>query len=207
MFIILPIGPTLRVIPVLILMCLLFAAGCFLSMTAVWAFTAPVLLTKVHLCAIPVALVTGVILWGLVRQTFKNSDSDDSESGFFAMREQSPAVVLVLALLTLAGGSWLGAFSAKDERQFRLAQAHNNVPTSRPASTVARGTSFTAARSAPQSFRLQGIFCNSTKPSAIIGGQTVFVGDVMADWRVKAIEPRRVTLEHADGRTRTLELR
>ena len=94
MLIIIPIGPTLRVIPVLILMCLLFAAGCILSMTAVWIFTAPALLTKVHLWALPVALLTGVIMYGLARQTFKSGDSGDSGSGFFAMCEQSPAVVL-----------------------------------------------------------------------------------------------------------------
>ena len=203
MILILPVGATIRVIPVLALMGLLFIAGCFLGTTAVWVFTAPILLSKIYLWAIPVALLTGLVLCGLARQTFK---AGDSESGFFATRGQSTAVVLVLALLALAGGSCLGVFAAKDERQFRLTQAHNREPTLAGARTAGRGTNV-AARAPVQSFRLQGIFYNSTKPSAMIGGQTLFVGDIVDGWRVKAIEPKQVTLEHADGRSRKLELK
>ena len=207
MFILLPVGATIRVMPVLILMGLLFAAGCFLGMTAVWVFTALILLAKIHLWAIPVTLLTGLVLCGLARQAFKADDAGDSETGFFATRGQSTAVVLVLALLALAGGSWLGVFAAKDERQFRLTQAHNREPISPGARAPGRGTNVVAARAPIPSFRLQGIFYNSTKPSAILSGQTVVVGDNVAGWRVKGIEPRLVTLEHADGQIRTLELK
>jgi hypothetical protein len=207
MFILLPVGATIRALPVIVLMVLLFAAGCFLGTTAVWVFTASILLEKIHLWAIPVSLLSGLVLCGLARQAFKAGDSGDSEPGFFATPGRSAAVVLVLALLALAGGSWLGVFAAEDERQFRLTQAHNREPTARGARMATVGTNVVAGRAAIQSFRLQGIFFNSTKPSAIIGGQTIFVGDNLSGWRVKAIEPKQVTLEHADGQVRTLELK
>jgi hypothetical protein len=193
--------------PALVLVGLLFAAGCFLGMTAVWILTAPILLAMIHLWAIPVTLLTGLVLYGLARQAFRSGDSGDSEMGFFAMSGQLTAVVLVLGVLGLAGGLWLGVFAAKDERQFRLTQAHNREPTSRSALTAGGGTNVAAARAPVQSFRLQGIFYNSTKPSAMLGGQSVFIGDNVSGWRVKGIEPKQVTLEHADGRIQTLKLK
>jgi hypothetical protein len=119
MFVILPVGGTIKAMPVLVLMGLLFVAGSYLGWTAVWLFTAWILLDVTHFWAVPVALLTGMVVVGLARQAFRNA-SEDSEEGFFALGERSASVVLVLALLALGGGSWLGVFAAKDERQFLI---------------------------------------------------------------------------------------
>jgi hypothetical protein len=64
----------------------------------------------------------------------------------------------------------------------------------------------TAASSSHQTLRLQGILYNPTRPSAIINGNTVFVGEKVADWSVTAIAAQTVTLQDANGQTNILSL-
>lgn len=62
---------------------------------------------------------------------------------------------------------------------------------------------------APPSFptlKLQGIYYSRTKPSALINGHTLFVGDELEGARVMAIEALKVVVEFG-GDTRTLSLR
>jgi len=54
--------------------------------------------------------------------------------------------------------------------------------------------------------KLQGIVYAATGAWAIVDGKTVLVGDRLGDFRVKAISPRSVTLEKADGSQRQLNL-
>lgn len=54
--------------------------------------------------------------------------------------------------------------------------------------------------------RLQGISFNPTKPSAIINGNTLFVGENVAGWTVTAISNQTVTLQDESGQTNTLSL-
>jgi hypothetical protein len=54
--------------------------------------------------------------------------------------------------------------------------------------------------------KLQGIFYSRTKPSTLINGQTLFVGEEVEGARVKAIEALKVVVEF-NGQTRTLSLR
>ena len=56
------------------------------------------------------------------------------------------------------------------------------------------------------SFKLQGIFYSAKSPSAVINSKTVYVGDTIANARVKAIERQSVTLVQ-DGETKVLTLR
>ncbi len=203
MIVILPVRETVRVVPVLALMGLLFCAGCFLGFTGVWVFTASALLEKIHLLAIPVAVITGVVLLGLVRQAFRTGDGE--ATGFFATPGKSAAVMLVFALLSIAGGAWLGVFAAVDERSFLLTQAENRRHAELRAQAplvAARG-----ARAPSGQFRLQGIFYNATRPSAIVNGQTVITGDEINGWRVRRIEPTKVTMAQAEGQSQTLELK
>ncbi len=44
-------------------------------------------------------------------------------------------------------------------------------------------------------FRLQGIFYRPSSPSAVINSKTVFVGDTVADAKVKSIDQRSVVLD------------
>ena len=57
----------------------------------------------------------------------------------------------------------------------------------------------------PAPLRLQGIFFHPKRPSAIISGKTVFIGDKVGDLRVVAIEPDGATLVGA-GQTNVLSL-
>jgi hypothetical protein len=54
--------------------------------------------------------------------------------------------------------------------------------------------------------RLQGISYNPTRPSAIINGNTFFVGEKVADWTVTAISNQAVTLQDSSGQTNILSL-
>jgi hypothetical protein len=54
-----------------------------------------------------------------------------------------------------------------------------------------------STRSAKGSLRIQGIFFRTNDPSAIINGQTVFVGDRIGAARITAIERQSVTIEIA----------
>ena len=58
----------------------------------------------------------------------------------------------------------------------------------------------------PPELKLQGIVYAATRPWAIVNGQTVHVGDRLGDFQVKAISPRDVTLEKADGSQKKLGL-
>jgi len=58
----------------------------------------------------------------------------------------------------------------------------------------------------PPEPKLQGIVYAATEPWAIVDGRTVHVGDQFGEFRVKAISPRSVTLEKADGSQKKLGL-
>jgi len=47
----------------------------------------------------------------------------------------------------------------------------------------------------PTPFKLQAIFYRPTNPSAVINSKTVFVGDLIANGKVKAIDRQSVTIE------------
>jgi hypothetical protein len=64
-----------------------------------------------------------------------------------------------------------------------------------------------AANPSHQPLRLRGISYNPTRPSAIINGNTLFVGEKVADWTVTAISNESVTLQDNSGQTNILSLR
>ena len=93
------------------------------------------------------------------------------------------------------------------------------IPTNRNFSlndhSPSRATQPKAAAGAPvqvdspeatqSSFKLQGIFYSAKSPSAVINSKTVYVGDTIANAKVKAIGRQSVTLEQ-DGETKVLTL-
>ena len=101
-----------------------------------------------------------------------------------------------------------------ENRQFAL----NDSPT--PAAPVVGGgaasaasttvessaASATAESSQPGTFKLQGIFYRPGDPSAVVNSTTVFVGDLIANARVKAIDKQSVTLD-CSGEIKVLTLR
>jgi hypothetical protein len=87
-------------------------------------------------------------------------------------------------------------------RQFALNDAQ--TPVAGTAAETAGGAP-TAGATAAAGFRLQGIFYRPNNPSAVVNSRTVFVGDVIANARVKAIDQRSVTLDCA-GEIKVLTL-
>ena len=79
------------------------------------------------------------------------------------------------------------------------------VPPPKP---IAPQTNIVTAppKPAPPVLKLQGIFVNSGNPQAIVNGQTVFVGDIVAGFRVKIISKDNVSLIAPDGTQKTLGL-
>jgi hypothetical protein len=97
-------------------------------------------------------------------------------------------------------------------RQFALNDRPSLSSSLRTAgSTAATGASADPASvsavtdEAPASFRLQGIFYRPANPSAVVNSKTVFVGDRIANAKVKAIDHQSVTLDVA-GETKVLTL-
>jgi hypothetical protein len=66
-------------------------------------------------------------------------------------------------------------------------------------------SSIVAADAPPPAFKLQGIFYRPANPSAVVNARTVFVGDRIANAKVKAIDHQSVTLE-VGGETKVLTL-
>lgn len=60
------------------------------------------------------------------------------------------------------------------------------------------------AVAAPEMPKLQGIVLDPQRPWAIVSGQTVYVGDKVGEFRVKAISKFTVTLTGADGRPKII---
>ncbi len=68
-----------------------------------------------------------------------------------------------------------------------------------PATNVATVT-------APPQLKLQGIFADPKRPCAIVSGKTVFVGDLVDDFRVTKISQKTITLKKSDGTEKKLTL-
>ena len=74
-------------------------------------------------------------------------------------------------------------------------------------SKVSRNKSKTGEAAKPVSaLKLQGIFFGHSRPSAIINGKTVYVGDILDKARIVAIQPKSVTVEMG-GETNILKLK
>ena len=76
-----------------------------------------------------------------------------------------------------------------------LAPAPRPVPQLEPAVAIE-----------PTPLKVQGIAYDPAKPWAIVNGKTVFVGDPVGEFRVKAISKYTVTLTGADGKETTVTL-
>ena len=99
-----------------------------------------------------------------------------------------------------------------ENRQFALNDRPSTSAHPNTAGTAAAGAPLESASSGvaidesqPATFRLQGIFYRPSNPSAVINTRTVFVGDRIANAKVKAIDHQSVTLDIA-GETRVLTL-
>jgi hypothetical protein len=74
-----------------------------------------------------------------------------------------------------------------------------------PPAATTTGIAVPAAAETPAPLRLQGIMFHPTNPAAMIGGQTLFIGDQLGHWRVIAITKDSATLA-GGGQTNILTL-
>ena len=79
------------------------------------------------------------------------------------------------------------------------------APGASPAAAVVPALEPSVAEESKVAFKLQGIFYRPTKPSAVINAKTVYVGDIISNGKVKAIDHRSVTIV-VDGETKVLTL-
>jgi hypothetical protein len=88
-------------------------------------------------------------------------------------------------------------------RQFAL----NDRPSVSSATSLPAESALASAASdvGTATFKLQGIFYRPTNPSAVVNAKTVFVGDRIANAKVKSIDHQSVTLD-IGGETKVLTL-
>jgi hypothetical protein len=145
------------------------------------------------------------------------------------------AVLAVIALLTLLLVWQFAHRSGPNDQKLSLAPAGESKPApvaqppadstpSQPAKPAALGAagstpdntpvSGTATNPtavveppppAPAPLKLQGVVYNPRRPSALISGRTLFIGDHIRDFRVVAITPNSATLTGA-GQTNVLSM-
>jgi uncharacterized membrane protein len=84
--------------------------------------------------------------------------------------------------------------------------ATNSIEKSQPGAGAIQKDS-TTATATHQTFRLQGIIYNPTKPSAVVNGNMVFVGEKVAGWSVTVISSNSVTLQSGSGETDTVSMK
>lgn len=182
-------------------MVLLSAGSAFVGNTAIWLFTAPKLLSAIHLLAIPVALIAGALMVGFTREMFK---TDANEDGFFALGGLPSVFVFLLTLLAVGGGLWFGGVDGVNTRNYRLSEIYMR---SRASEIAAQQKNPAVPHPTKLTLKLQAIFYNQTKSSAIVNGKTVFVGESVAGWSVAGIEPKSLTLQNSSGETNILLLK
>jgi hypothetical protein len=86
--------------------------------------------------------------------------------------------------------------------------ATNSIEKSQPsAGAIQTNPTAATATATHQTFRLQGIIYNPTKPSAVVNGNMVFVGEKVAGWSVTVISSNSVTLQSSSGETDTVSMK
>lgn len=162
------------------------------------------------------------ILWGLgcllvpfCKLVYLIVHWEEAKSGFF---------LYLKGFFVLLLGGVLGAVifpNFERARAMQLVHAREHIAASNPdkdpsatnsiekEQTVASPFKKNSTNATPslQTFRLQGILYNPTRPSAIINGNTVFVGEKVAGWSVTAISNQTVTLQNGSGEINTLSLK
>ena len=139
-----------------------------------------------------VALVALLLVWQLSHR----SASSDGNPAVASVTEPTPAAITPPA-------------DSAPAQTSKLPTAASPAPV--PDSPAAAATATNAAPAAepppppPPPLKLQGVVYNPQKPSALINGRTVFIGDRVRDFRVVAISSGTATLVGA-GQTNVLSL-
>jgi hypothetical protein len=177
---------------------------------------------QTHKWVICLAVLTaGAILWplGIAVNTSiaeKKSGSGKRRDIFDEEKSSQPFLLFDLAywgLILIFLSATIVIIPVASEMTSEVVMARTNSPAVRGAflnalvKPDAVATSTTTNRAEPEaraSLKLQGLSYSSSNPSALIDGQTYFVGSYIGKAKVVAIEPRRVLLEQ-DGAVKALE--
>jgi hypothetical protein len=112
-----------------------------------------------------------------------------------------------------ADSPFLGPESPEQAAQARAGQTTNapspNLGSASPPGSAAQSAVKPAPDTGlalPKGIRLQGIVFDPVRPSAMINGKTIFVGEMFGDFRLAAVDRSSVTLV-GGGRTNLLNMR
>lgn len=142
-------------------------------------------------------------------------DWDNAKSGFF-LYLKGVGLILVATVPAVVMAPNFNAAQAMQRVHARQQRTANTSDKEQSATSPTNSSqSFAnlfqkkqpATNTAPQLPRLQGISYNPTRPSVIINGNTLFVGEKVADWTVTAISNEHVTVQDDNGQTNILSLR
>jgi hypothetical protein len=130
---------------------------------------------------------------------------EDAKSGFF-LYLKGTFVLILGALVAIVVPNFERARAAQHvhAREHITAGQPGNDPSA--TNSIEKDQQVSSATPSHQTLRLQGIFYNPTRPSAVINGNTVFVGEKVAGWSVTAISNKTVTLQNGSGGTNTLSM-
>jgi len=129
-------------------------------------------------------------------------------------RATSWILPVMVSFLLVAAGLFIGLALLTHTSNKMVVQARpRTTPTAKSGVASAPGPkpaaaaqATTPASIAAPALKLQGIVYATTRPWAIVDGQTLHVGDPLGEYRVQAIAPDSVTLEKADGSREKLSL-
>jgi len=192
----------------------------------------PILFVLIVLAGCVMTLIGGIrilisafrksIIWGLgcifvpfCSLIYVIVDWDNAKSGFFLYLKGAAVIFIAFLLAAVMAPNYKAAQAMRRvHAREQAAASPSDKEQPAPASTEKSHSiadlfqkKQPAATPAHQPPRLQGISYNPTRPSAIINGNTLFVGERVADWTVTAINSEHVTLQDDNGQTNILSLR
>jgi hypothetical protein len=81
-----------------------------------------------------------------------------------------------------------------------------SIPNTNDSAVDATNAVTVVPKPEPPTYKLQGIFYNPKRPSAMVSGKTVFVGDHVKGAKVISIQPESVTIMTPEGEKKVMEL-
>ncbi len=161
------------------------------------------------------------VIWGLgcifvpfCKLIYLIVDWEEAKSGFFLYLKGVGVIILggLLAAVIVPNYKAAQAMQRVHAREHAAAgpsdkeqSATNPADKSQPLANLSQSKQ-PAVSPSHQPLRLQGISYNPTRPSAIINGNTLFVGEKVAEWTVTAISNQSVTLQDGSGQTNILSV-
>jgi len=192
----------------------------------------PILLLVIMLAGLVMALFGAVrilisafrksIIWGLgclfvpfCKLIYLIVDWEQAKSGFFLYLKGVGVMILasVIVVVMAPNHNAMQAVQRVHAREQAPARPSDKVQSATSPTEKSHSFANLFQKKQPDAspshkpLHLQGISYHPTRPSAIINGNTLFVGEKVADWTVTAISNQSVTLQDNTGQTNILSLR